>query len=101
MKQKELEKLYIETEHGLFTPLYTYEDIIVDANNNLEEGEDVLFQGFKIIKTAQEVYEEWLLDRSKPSKIEITPEERIKELEAKMEALNLDLQSVVQIYSNK
>ena len=72
MTFKELKELNISNEHGVFTPLYTYEDLEYD-----DEIEDYVYIGFTVNKTAQEVYQKWLEQKDlppQPSKIEILKE---------------------------
>ena len=61
MTERELKNLYLETEHGTFTPHYTYDDFIIDENT--KEG---VYINLVIEKTAQEVYDKWLYDRDNP-----------------------------------
>ena len=78
MTFKELKELNISNEHGVFTPLYTYEDLEYD-----DEIEDYVYIGFTVNKTAQEVYQKWLEQKDlppQPSKIEIL-EEKVTTLE--------------------
>lgn len=64
---KDVESMYLETEHGIFTPLYTYENY---------EPETETYQGFEITKTAEEVYKEWLENKDKPQLPQPTPLEK-------------------------
>lgn len=62
-----------QTEYGIFTPLYEYKSY----NQKTET-----YQGFKIIKTAQQVYDEWLVNKDRPqepNKMEVL-EKQVKEL---------------------
>lgn len=76
------EKYFITTEHGVFTPRYTYE--------SYNEGTDELV-GVEIIATAEEVYEEFLQLKNTISE-STTPQESkidksIRELKEENEAL--------------
>lgn len=76
------EKYFITTEHGVFTPRYTYE--------SYNEGTDELV-GVEIIATAEEVYEEFLQLKN-TMRESTTPQESkidksIKELREENEAL--------------
>lgn len=68
---------YLETEHGTFTPLYTYESYSQETNTYIN---------LVITKTAQEVYNEWLANKDKPPKP--TEEELLK---AKISELDTQL----------
>lgn len=59
MRESELKKIYLTTEHGVFTPLYSF-----DSFSTVKQGdtEEVEFVNLKVIKTAEEVYNEWLRD---------------------------------------
>lgn len=81
---KDIQKMYLETEHGIFTPLYTYESY---------DPETETYQGFEITKAAEEVYKEWLENKDKPvvqepTEIELLQQEN-KLLKAQVEALSL------------
>lgn len=89
MTEQQLKELYIQTEHGTFTPIYTYEDFILN-----EETEEYEYIGLEIIKTAQDVYEEWLESKDKPIVEEKTLEEKVNALE---EQVNLILTNQVQL----
>ena len=54
---KDIENMYLETEHGTFTPMYIYETYDMETET---------YQGFEITKTAEEVYNEWLENKDKP-----------------------------------
>lgn len=54
---KDIESMFLETEHGIFTPLYEYETFDIETET---------YQGFKVVKTAEEVYKEWLENKDKP-----------------------------------
>lgn len=81
MTEQQLKDLYIQTEHGTFTPIYTYDDFIFN-----EEIEEYEYIGLVIQKSADEVYQEWLESKDKPivegktleDKISILEEENIK-----------------------
>lgn len=76
MTEQQLKDLYIETEHGTFTPIYTYEDFIFN-----EETEEYEYVGLVTEKTAQEVYNEWLENKDKPIVEQLTLEDKINILE--------------------
>lgn len=79
MTQQELEKLYINTNHGLFTPVYEYSDYILNEETNEYE-----YTGLLITKTSQEVYDEWLYNKDHPQ----PPQpDKISILEKEMEDL--------------
>lgn len=80
---KDLKSMYLETEHGLFTPIYTYESY---------DSETDTYQGFKSTASAEEVYNEWLVNKDKPvvevpTDMEVLQEEN-KLLKAQVQALN-------------
>lgn len=80
---KDVENMYLETEHGLFTPLYTYEKYDIETET---------YQGFNITKSAEEVYNEWLENKDKPviqqpTEVEVLQQEN-KLLKAQVQALN-------------
>ena len=64
---KDVESMHLETEHGIFTPLYTYESY---------DPKTETYQGFEITKTAEEVYKEWLENKDKPQLPQPTPLEK-------------------------
>lgn len=80
MTQDELFAMDKHTNDGVFPPVYEYESY------NQETG---VYTGLVIIKTAEEVYAEYLANKNK--QIDICPkpteEERITQLEADKEAL--------------
>ena len=62
---KDIENMYLTNDSGIFTPLFTYE---------LYNEETDTYVGFKITKTAEQVYQEWLEQKDlppKPSEMEI------------------------------
>lgn len=61
MTENQLKELYLDTEHGTFTPNYAYDDFILN-----EETEEYEYIGLVIHKSAQEVYDEWLENKDKP-----------------------------------
>lgn len=78
MTEQQLKDLYIQAEHGTFTPIYTYDDFVFN-----EETEEYEYIGLVIQKTAQEVYEEWLANKEnpllpQPSKIDLLEQENKK-----------------------
>ena len=108
MTKKELEKLEIETEHGTFTPLYVYDEaipIFEKKENEDEENEEAVIdfeiKGLKILKSAQEVYEEWLEERNKPMEAKATKDIQIAELERKINELNMELQNLIKTYETE
>lgn len=80
---KDIESMYLETEDGTFTPMYEYESY---------DSETETYQGFKVIKTAEEAYQEWLYNKENPPTEELTDVEVLQEenklLKAQVEALN-------------
>lgn len=54
---QDVRNLYIDTEHGKFTPLYEYDDYNADTDT---------YTNFRVIKTAEEVYQEWLETKDLP-----------------------------------
>lgn len=74
MTQIELEGLYITTEHGTFTPNYTYDDYII-------ERDEAYYVNLIIHKMAQQVYDEWLYNKDKSPTEVPTTEEQIQALE--------------------
>lgn len=71
MTQKELETLYLKTEHGIFTPNYTFETY----NQETEE-----YTNLVIHQTAEEVYQLWLAQKDIPPAP--TLEEEVAQLKA-------------------
>jgi hypothetical protein len=55
MTKKELKELNLQTDHGIFSPTYTYENHFIDE----ETGEEI-YEGIVIVETAEEVYQNWL-----------------------------------------
>lgn len=79
---KDIDGMYLKNEHGTFTPIYDYETY---------DNETDTYQGFKVIKTAEEVYNEWLENKDKPpveepTEVEVLQQEN-KLLKAQVEAL--------------
>ena len=70
MTQQELIQKYLSTEHGVFPCRFTF-----DAYNQETDEYDNLV----IVKTAEEVYQEWLESKDKQTKI-LSTEEKIEEL---------------------
>lgn len=79
MTEKQLKQHYLDTQHGIFTPIYTYEDFIFN-----EEKEEYEYIGLVITKTAKEVYDEWLVNKDKPIIEEPTSEDKISILEEEL-----------------
>ncbi|MGL5764266.1 MAG: hypothetical protein ACRCX8_01365 [Sarcina sp.] len=82
MTQQELEQLYIETEHGTFTPNFTYDDYDLETET---------YTNIVIHKAAQQVYEEWASNKDKPVEPQPTQEERIVTLEQTNAKLLLEI----------
>lgn len=59
----------ISTEHGVFSPAYECEYDI----------ETKRYTGLTIIKTAEEIYQKWLLDKDKPIEPQPTETEILKQ----------------------
>lgn len=80
---KDIESMYLETEHGVFTPLYDYETYNTQTDT---------YEGFRVIKSAEEAYREWLENKDKPMVEEPTEIETLKQenklLKAQIQALN-------------
>lgn len=53
---QDLNEMCLDTEHGVFTPMYEYD---------LYDNETQTYQGFKLVKTAEQVYSEWLESKNK------------------------------------
>lgn len=97
---QDVRDMYLETEHGTFTPIYEYEHYDQETDS---------YTGFKVIKTAEEVYSEWLDNKDRPpivepSKMEVL-QRQIDELKLENQKLwdtcnhlinvNLDLQDLI------
>lgn len=83
MTVSELKKLDIVTEHGIFTPMYTFDDYDIETDEYIN---------LEIIKTAEEVYQEWLYNNEnppveEPTEMEVLQQEN-KLLKAQVDALN-------------
>ncbi len=83
MTHKEIIAMIIETEQGTFTPQYTFDDY------NQETDE---YTNLEIIKTAQEVYQEWLTKKDK--QIDICTPKTNQELQEEIENLKAQLGTV-------
>lgn len=90
MKKSEVDKLNIQKPEGIFTANYSFSECLPIKN---EDGEliDYEYTDFILNKTAEEVYQQWLVDKDKPLTIEPTVEERIKSTEDTLLML-LDMQ---------
>ena len=86
MNRKELQKLSIETEDGVFTPKYTYEHFDGSRYTNLV-----------IEKTAEEVYKDYLKRKQIDICPEPTAEEKIAQLEQDKEALAENVYALAEI----
>lgn len=58
---KDVQDMYFVTEHGTFTPIYEYEHYDQETDS---------YVGFNVIKTAEEVYNEWLDNKDRPPIVE-------------------------------
>ena len=58
---QDVRDMYLETEHGTFTPIYEYEHYDQETDS---------YTGFKVIKTAEEVYNEWSDNKDRPPIVE-------------------------------
>lgn len=80
MTEEELQKMNLETEHGIFTPMYSYESYDNETNS---------YVGFVLIKTAKEKYEEWLENKDKVIKPQQSVDERVISLEKQLADLEI------------
>ena len=92
MTQIELENMRIETEHGIFTPTYEYEDFDIVTQT---------YENFKIVKTADEVYQEYLENKDKPVEPQLTVEEEIKALKEENSILQSCILELANMIGNK
>lgn len=77
MLKTELEKLYIETPHGIFTPLYTSDKPIPIENDDVDII-DYNLPNYIQTKTAEEVYQKYLDDIANPAIPKPTTEEKLR-----------------------
>ena len=85
ISESQLEEMYLKTEHGTFTPIYAYEKYIIPTDKmNGSIKLEPIYEGLVIHKTAQEVYDEWLANKDKPSIEMPTTEEQIQILQEKL-----------------
>lgn len=92
MTHNELLSKRIQTEHGLFRPIYTYteEKPIYDEENNIIDYELI---GYVETMTAEEHYQKWLYDRENPQPQEPNLADKISILEADVTAQTLENQA--------
>ncbi len=76
--KQELEAM--TNEHS-FTPIYTYEDYVVTKDEETSAIVEEYYTNLTINKTADEVYEEWLASKDKPTIQEPTVEDRLAQVE--------------------
>ncbi|MGL5649969.1 MAG: hypothetical protein ACRDDY_19220 [Clostridium sp.] len=72
MKLEKIKELFLVNDHGVFPPNYKYKGI---------DYEMMSYIGFEIVNSAQEVYDEWLINKYKPTTITPTDAEKIITLE--------------------
>ncbi len=70
----------MENEHG-FTPNYDYDGYVLNRDSVTGEIVEEYYMNLTIYKTADEVYEEWLASKDKPTIQEPTVEDRLAEVE--------------------
>lgn len=66
MTHKELVDMYLITEDGIFPPIYEYDEFITERDQVTGVIIDEFYTGFRIIKTAKSVYDEWLSNKDIP-----------------------------------
>lgn len=76
LRQSRLENLNIETNEGIFTPVYVYEEIKPIYEN--DEVVDYEYIGFEMKMTAEENYNEWLKNKDKPPVSEPTEIDQLR-----------------------
>lgn len=76
MTNNEFKKQFILTKDGTFTPTYTSDTPIAILDND-DKIIDYDLPNFKLIKTAQEVYDEWIYNNDNPPKPESTEVEKM------------------------
>lgn len=81
MTKQQLENLYLQTDSGLFTPIYSFTESIPIYD---EEGEIIDYELIDYVETisAKEYYQEWLENKDKQIDIcpEKTTEEKVEDL---------------------
>lgn len=83
MLRDDLEKLYINTEHGVFTPIYTVKKIPVQLNDEIIEVDD-----YTVVETAEESYAKFLKSLKEPQELPKTKTEvRLDQIESALEVL--------------
>lgn len=87
---KDIQDLYIDTEHGIFTPLYTYESY---------DPETDTYQGFEIKKTARDVYDEWLENKDKPQIKEPTDIELLQKENENLKGQISELKEIIESHT--
>lgn len=77
MTHNELKQKHLSTDYGTVTPSYT-SDTPLPILNSKGQITDYDLPNFVLIKTAQEVYDEWVYNRDNPPKTEPTTEEKLR-----------------------
>ena len=86
ISRKDLRELYyLKTEHGYFEPEFIYDRYEIDSKTCVG-----YYINFSIVKTAQEVYDEWVKNKENPQPTQITQEEQLSQL---WDTLNFILKS--------
>ncbi|HHX60987.1 MAG TPA: hypothetical protein GX707_09800 [Epulopiscium sp.] len=81
MRESELEKLKLKKSEGVFEPNYLFTECVAVTSED-DMIIDYEYKGFKIIKSAEEVYQDYLTDKDKPvvpplpSELEILKQEK-------------------------
>lgn len=91
VSEEEYKEMYKEFNGMTFTPLTELIEELKDVENENGEKEQVKVFKYKIIKTADEVYQEYLENKDKPVVEEPSTEEKVQLLEDDNANLLFDL----------
>lgn len=94
MNRAELERLAIETEHGVFYPIYECETIENEVEKEVDGEviiETVIDFEYTVTLSAEENYQQWLIVQENPPEIEPTKTEILQQKVTQLESDNLTL----------
>lgn len=80
LTSNELKQQYLTTDNGIFTPLYTSDAPVPILDTN-EQITDFELPNFKLIKTAEQVHQEWKDAKANPPAPQPTEAERLASAE--------------------
>lgn len=101
VSEEEYKEMYKEFNGMTFTPLTELIEELKDVENENGEKEQVKVFKYKIIKTADEVYQEYLENKDKSVEPQLSVEEQIKVLKEENSILQSCILELADMIGNK